>query len=91
MKSKLEANDANSLKKYLSQNPFKIQYQLAQESVKTVDLSIQDQSGKTLSKIKPIEGTMHIHSDGTPLKPLITMEIPVEATTQNLASFIEEE
>ena len=34
---------------------------------------------------------MHIHSDGTPLKPSITMEIPVEATSQNLASFIEGE
>ena len=64
---------------------------LSQEVVKTVDLSIQDQEGNTLSKIKPIEGTMHIHSEGTPLKPTISMEIPVEATTQNLASFIKEE
>ena len=64
---------------------------LAQEVVKTVDLSIQDQDGNTLRKIKPIEGTMHIHSDGTPLKPTFTLEIPVEAMTQNLASFIGEE
>ena len=64
---------------------------LAQEVVKTVELNIQDQDGNTLSKIRPIEGTIHIHSDGTPLKPSITMEIPVEATTQNLVSFIREE
>ena len=68
---------------------------LAQAVVKTVDLNIQDQDGNTLgntlSEIRPIEGTMHIHTDGTPLKPTITMEIPVEATTQNLASFIKGE
>ena len=66
-------------------------YKLPKEVIKTVALNIQDQDGNTLRKIKPIEGTMHIHSDGTPLKPTITMEIPVEATTQNLASFTKEE
>ena len=78
-------------KSKLKQNPMTFQYQFTTESIKTVDLSIQDQDGNTLRKIKPIEGTMHIHSDGTPLKPTITMEIPVEAITQNLASFIGEE
>ena len=88
---KTKASTVDEFKSYLSQNPITIQYELATESIKTVDLSIQDQDGNTLSEIKPIEGTMHIHSDGTPLKPTITMEIPVEATTQNLASFIKEE
>ena len=89
-KEKVEGN-VNSFKQWLTQNPIKYQYRKSEKSVKTVDLSIQDQDGNTLRKIKPIEGSMHIHSDGTPLKPTITMEIPVEATTQNLASFIEEE
>ena len=64
---------------------------LTQEVVKTVDLSVIDQDGNTLSQIKPLEGIMHISTDGTPLKPTVTMEIPVEAITQNLTSFIEEE
>ena len=63
---------------------------LAQEVVKTVDLNIIDQSGNKLNKIKPLEGTMNIKTDGTPLKPTVSMEIPVEAITQNLSSFIEE-
>ena len=63
---------------------------LTQEVVKTVDLNIQDQYGNTLSKIKPIEGTMHLSTDGETIRPTFTGEIPVEAITQNLASFIEE-
>ena len=64
---------------------------LSQEVVKTVDLTIIDQNGQSVSKLKPIEGTMHMETDGQPLKPLLSAEVPVEAITQNLASFIEEE
>ena len=63
---------------------------LPQEVVKTVDLTIEDNDGNTLSKIKPIEGTMHLSTDGETIKPTFTGEIPIEAITQNLASFIEE-
>ena len=63
---------------------------LTQEVVKTVELSISDQDGNTLTMIKPIEGTMHLSTDGETIKPTFTGEIPVEAITQNLASFIEE-
>ena len=79
------------LKSYLASNPIVIQYQLATESIKTVDLSIQDQNGNTLRKIKPIEGTMHITASGTPINPTASLEVPVEAITQNLSSFIGEE
>lgn len=65
-------------------------YKLTQEVVKTVDLNIVDQDGNTLTIIKPIEGTMHLSTDGETIKPTFTGEIPVEAITQNLASFIEE-
>ena len=63
---------------------------LSQEVIKTVDLTIEDNDGNTLSKIKPIEGTMHLSTDGETIKPTFTGEIPVEAIVQNLASFIEE-
>lgn len=62
---------------------------LSQEVVKTVDLNIQDQDGKTLSAFKPIEGTMFLSTSSDTIKPLFSGEIPVEATTQNLASFID--
>ena len=64
---------------------------LAQEIIKTVDLTITNQDGETLTKLTPFEGTMHIKTDGNPLKPTVSMEVPVEAITQNLMSFIEEE
>lgn len=37
--SKLSTQDLNGLRLYLQQNPIKLQYQLATESIKTVDLS----------------------------------------------------
>ena len=64
---------------------------LTQEIVKTVDLTVVNQDGEPLSKIKPLEGTMHISTDGTPLKPTAVLEVPVEAITQNIYSFIEED
>ena len=38
-KNKLTSQDVNGFKQWLSQNPFTVQYQLATESIKTVDLS----------------------------------------------------
>ena len=81
---------AAELKSYLQQNPTTLKYQLATESIiKTVELNIQDQNGKTLSVIKPFEGTMHLSTSSDTIKPLFSGEIPVEAITQNLASFID--
>ena len=64
---------------------------LAQEIVKTVDLSVVNQDGEVISKIKPIEGTMLVEVKGTPIAPTAILEVPVEAITQNLNSFIEGE
>ena len=63
---------------------------LTQEVVKTVDLTVTEQDGNTKSIIRPIEGTMHLSTSGETIKPTFSGEIPVEAITQNLASFIEE-
>ena len=68
-----------------------IQYQLATESVKTVDLTVANQDNESLNKIKPIEGTMNINVSGNPINPIGVFEVPVEAIVQNLGSFIEEE
>lgn len=75
---------------WLSTEKPTIQYQLATDSVKTVDLSIVDQDGNEREQIKPIEGTMHLNTSGESINPLFSGEVPVEAITQNLASFIEE-
>ena len=86
-----KASTKDELHQYLSQNPITVYYQAATESVKTVDLSVVNQDGEPLSKIKPIEGTMHIEVSGTPINPTAVLEVPVEAITQNLNSFIGEE
>ena len=82
------------LKKFFLNNPTTIQCVLSEKSVKTVELTVTDQDGKTESYIRPFEGTMHIMTNGTPIKPTATIEVPVEAITQNLMSFaniVEEE
>ena len=85
-----EITNKEEMKNYFSQNPTKFQFKLVTESIKTVDLTVVDQDGNTLERIKPIEGTMHLNTSGETIKPLFSGEIPVEAITQNLASFIEE-
>lgn len=80
--STLEAFKTN-----LSENPIKICYPVANKSIKTVDLNTVNESGETVY-FMPLEGTMHVSSSSSTIKPLIDMSVPVEATTQNLASFI---
>lgn len=90
LKSSLDTQDEQGFKKWLSENPITFQYPLLKESIKTVDLRVIDQNGNTLTKIKPIEGTMHLSSSSDTIKPSFTGGVPVEAIMQNLSSFIEE-
>ena len=60
---------------------------LVQEVVKTVELTCINEHGESVS-FKPIEGTMCVMTNGTPIKPTVTLEVPVEAITQILMSFI---
>ena len=87
LKSRLTTDDVNGLKAYLRSNPITIQYKLATESVKTVDLTTVNEKGET-TYFMPLEGTMDVQSSGE-IKPTFDMSVPVEATTQNLASFID--
>ena len=85
-----KGDNVEDFKKYLGVNPIKLIIPLVEESIKTVDLTVVNQDGESLSKIKPIEGIMHLSTSGETVKPLFNGDIPVEAITQNLASFIEE-
>lgn len=89
-KTKLDEISVNGFKQWLSQNPVTVQYHLETESIKTVDLTITNQDGENLNRLKPIEGTMYLSTDGQDIKPTFTGEIPVEAIEQNLTSFIME-
>ena len=88
LKSKLATQDANGFKQWLSKNPITIQYELATESVKTVNLTTVNEKGET-THFMPLEGTMHVQSTGEIIPSTFDMSVPVEATMQNLASFID--
>ena len=67
-----------------------VQYPLATPVIKTVDLTTVNEKGET-TYFMPIEGTMNVTSSGETITPTFDMSVPVEATTQNLASFIDME
>ena len=90
LKSKLITADIDGIISYLQSNPITVQYELVSESVKKVDLSVVNQDGNKLMKIRPIEGTMNISTSSDTIQPTFSGEIPVEAITQNLSSFIKE-
>ena len=86
-KSKLATQDTNGFKQYLSQNPLTVQYQLATESVKTVDLSD--------NHVYSYKGTTHYDcsSEDGSLVPTLSVKVPTDtqltiqeqkATTQTL-------
>ena len=89
--SELKTNDWKGFVEWAKNKDFKLLLKRTEKYIKTVDLSVVNQDGEILNKIKPIEGTMHIKVSGTPLNPTAVLEVPVEAITQNLASFIETE
>ena len=88
--SKSKVSTVAELKVYLSQNPITFIHKLATESVKTVDLTTVNEKGET-THFMPLEGTMSVQSSGEIIQPTFDMSVPVEATTQNLASFIDME
>lgn len=61
-------------------------YKLPKESIKTVDLTCLNEQGESVN-FMPFEGTMHVSTSSNTLPPLMDMNVPVEATTQNLNSF----
>ena len=91
-RERLETEDLDGFKKWLKTNILTVQYPI-EKVIKTVDLTVTDQDGNIESIIRPIEGTMHLSTSSDTIEPTFTGEVPVEATSQNLASFanIEEE
>ena len=85
--NKLETIDSSGFKKWLSQNPITVHYELAQESIKTVDLSdnhVYSYKGTTHYDCSSAEGS---------LVPTLSVKVPTDtqltiqeqkATTQTL-------
>lgn len=64
---------ANELKEWLSQNLITVQYQLATESVKTVDLNVVDQNNIKIDKIHVFDGTTHVNASSDELTPTVNI------------------
>ena len=65
--------DLDSFKLWLSQNPITLKYQLATESVKTVDLTVQNQDGSTIPRIQTQQGITHVSTSSDGLTPVVEM------------------
>ena len=77
-KTRLMENSAKGLKNYLQSNPITVQYQLATESVKTVDLSVVDQDGNS-TKLSTFNDITHVTLSSEGLIP----EAELEVATKN--------
>ena len=86
----IDASLGISVKEWLTSNEINIIYEKRDELkvVKTVGLTTIDENNESTYFI-PIEGTMNVSSSSETIQPLFDMSVPVEATTQNLASFID--
>ena len=76
--NKLETIDSSGFKKWLSQNPITIQYQLATESIKTVDLSVVDQNGNN-AELSTFNDITHVALSSEGLIP----EAELKVVTKN--------
>ena len=79
-KNKLISSNVDGLKRYLSINPLIAQYQLAEKTIKTVDLTIVDQDGKTINKLNSFNGTTHVSTEvaENSAYPMVSLEVASE-------------
>lgn len=77
LRNKLESVDINGVKKFLSQNPITVQYQLATESIKTVDLNIKDHNQQKVERLTSFEGGTHFDTSSQTGSVLPTLEVDV--------------
>lgn len=81
LKTRLPSNDIDGFKQWLSQNPITVQYRLATESIKIVDLDVVDQDGNAIPKIKSYKDVTHL--EVTVPKQSLLPHISAEVATDN--------
>ena len=77
-KTRLESPTVDGFKKWLitqknSGNPVKVQYQLLEKSIKTVDLTIQDQDDQP-TQLKTFNDVTHIETQADSVLPTVILE-----------------
>ena len=81
LKSRLNSVDVNGFKSFLSTNPITIQYVLATESIKTVDLNVVDQNNAKIDKIHVFDGITHVNASSDELTPTVNISKSVSYPT----------
>ena len=87
-KTKLNSETVDSFKEYLQTNPITIQYSLATESIKTVDLTTVDQDNQP-TKLGTFENITRVLLESAGLIPEVEMEVAtnlLEDTVFNLTN-----
>ena len=79
-RDKLTSNSVGAIRTYFKTNPLIIQYRLATESIKTVDLTMVDQDEQTISKLNSFNGTTHVSTEvaENSVYPTIAIEVATE-------------
>jgi len=72
-RSDLISEDVVGFKHFLSTNPVTIQYQLATESIKTVDLNVVDQNNTKIDKIHVFDEVTHVNASSDELTPMVNI------------------
>lgn len=80
-KSYLTSADSDGFKQWLSQNPVTVQYQLATESIKTVDLNVVDQNNTKIDKIHVFNEVTHVNASSDELTPTVNISKSVSYPT----------
>ena len=83
--NRLSENSLNGFKQWLSQNPITVQYPLATESVKTVDLSIQDQDNQPQERMKLFPNG-HINTSSSTFPPILELKGITHNNKLNMAT-----
>lgn len=73
-------NNVDGLRTWLNENPLTVFYEFNTDSVKTVDLTIVDQDGKTINKLNSFNGTTHISTEvaENSAYPMVSLEVASE-------------
>ena len=72
-KDKLASATNTNFKQWLNSNPIVFQYILPTESVKTVDLTVQNQHGSIIPHIQTQQGITHVSTSSDGLTPVVEM------------------
>ena len=71
--SRLSENSLNGFKQWLSKNPLTVQYPLATESIKTVELSITNQDNQPQERMKLFPNG-HINTSSSTIPPILELK-----------------